>query len=74
MVAPRLANPEGSLQRSIDIQHHSTKDPVNNTTTGHCLRMAPHGSDTSLSTATLTWPQSMRRPPASSTLCLSSLR
>eukprot|EP00969_Alexandrium_andersonii_P051310 2254431-Alexandrium_andersonii.AAC.1 len=29
MVAPRLADPEGSLQRSIDIQQHSTKDPVN---------------------------------------------
>eukprot|EP00969_Alexandrium_andersonii_P157253 6950476-Alexandrium_andersonii.AAC.1 len=28
MVAPRLADPEGSLQRTLEIQHHGMKDKV----------------------------------------------
>eukprot|EP00969_Alexandrium_andersonii_P159721 7057404-Alexandrium_andersonii.AAC.1 len=27
MIAPRLVEPEGSLQRSVDIQHHDVKGP-----------------------------------------------
>eukprot|EP00969_Alexandrium_andersonii_P279466 12352961-Alexandrium_andersonii.AAC.1 len=31
IIAPRLENPEGSLQRTIGIQHHNVQDKVNAT-------------------------------------------